>query len=61
MQTPVLASDGWVYERAAIEQWLRQHRTSPMTNAPLPSRQLTPNHNLRSAIQEWRVQHPAYR
>ncbi len=32
MQDPVVAADGYTYERHAIEQWLGAHRTSPMTN-----------------------------
>jgi hypothetical protein len=32
MRDPVLASDGYSYERSAIEQWLRSHDTSPMSN-----------------------------
>ncbi len=35
MQDPVVASDGYSYERAAIEKWLLTRDTSPMTNAPL--------------------------
>jgi hypothetical protein len=56
MQDPVVAADGHSYERAAIQQWLDAgHRTSPMTNLRLPHRQLTPNHSLRSAAQEWQA------
>ena len=54
MNDPVLATDGYTYDRPAIEQWLQQHDTSPMTNQALPSKGLTPNHALRSAIMEWR-------
>eukprot|EP00983_Pelagomonas_calceolata_P133785 1161997-Pelagomonas_calceolata.AAC.4 len=32
MRDPVLATDGYSYERAAIEQWFRSHDTSPMSN-----------------------------
>ena len=32
---PVVASDGHVYERAAIEKWLRTKSTSPLTNAEM--------------------------
>jgi len=32
---PVMADDGKVYERAAIEQWLGSHSTSPATNEPM--------------------------
>ncbi len=50
MTDPVLAMDGHTYERAAIERWLRARRTSPRTGAPLPSRQLVPNHAIRALI-----------
>ena len=32
---PVLAEDGKVYERGAIEDWLKQHQRSPVTNLPM--------------------------
>ncbi len=31
MQEPVVASDGHTYERTAIELWLKNNNTSPMT------------------------------
>ena len=54
---PVVCVDGHSYSRAAIEDWFqRGHRTSPITNLPLYSTVLTPNHELRAAIEEWRQQ-----
>ena len=51
MHDPVIASDGHTYEREAIEKWLKNGRNvSPMTNAPMTSSVLLPNHNLKSAI-----------
>ena len=48
MIDPVIALDGHSYERDAITQWFGQGRIkSPLTNAPLGSRHLTPNHTLR--------------
>lgn len=32
---PVMASDGFLYERAALERWFAARRTSPLTNAPI--------------------------
>ena len=46
---PVTAEDGHVYERASIEQWLRQKRTSPVTNLAM-STKLFPAVQVRSAI-----------
>ena len=46
-------ADGHTYERSAIEQWLETHNTSPTTGLELVSKQLIPNHNLRSLIQDF--------
>lgn len=54
MENPVMAADGHTYEEAAIQQWLRENETSPVTNAPLVHKHLTPNYNLRSLIQDWK-------
>ena len=37
MRDPVLASDGHSYERDAIERWLINHRTSPLTGRVMPN------------------------
>ncbi|XP_071495937.1 WD repeat, SAM and U-box domain-containing protein 1-like [Diadema antillarum] len=51
MKDPVIAADGYTYERSAIESWLRGSRnTSPMTNAPLSHTNLTPNRSLKMII-----------
>ena len=55
MKDPVVHVDGMLYEREAIEQWLTQHTTSPLTNAPLTSASLLPNLALRSAIMQYRL------
>jgi len=51
MADPVIAADGHTYEREQIQQWLARNRTSPMTGARMASRDLVPNHHLRSQIQ----------
>ena len=54
MLDPVLAGDGFTYERAAIEQWLSSGwKTSPMTNERLPHTYLTAQTKLRQAIEGW--------
>ncbi|KAG7968093.1 hypothetical protein I3843_08G134500 [Carya illinoinensis] len=54
MKNPHVAADGFSYEQEAIEEWLATgHNTSPMTNLRLKHTQLTPNHTLRSLIQDW--------
>lgn len=54
MTTPMMAADGFNYERSAIQEWFSTHDTSPMSNEVLPHKNLIPNHGLRSAIQDWR-------
>ena len=54
MQDPVVATDGHTYERDAIERWLRKKQTSPVTNLPLESAALLPNHAMKSLILERR-------
>ncbi|XP_052196271.1 putative U-box domain-containing protein 50 isoform X1 [Diospyros lotus] len=54
MKNPHIAADGFSYELEAIQEWLRTGGdTSPMTNLKLKHKQLTPNHTLRSLIQDW--------
>lgn len=54
MKNPHVAADGFSYEQEAIEKWLSMgHKTSPMTNLRLKHTKLTPNHYLRSLIQDW--------
>ncbi|KAL8501716.1 hypothetical protein ACS0TY_021004 [Phlomoides rotata] len=54
MHDPQVASDGFTYEGDAIRGWLGNgHETSPMTNLELSDINLTPNHSLRLAIQDW--------
>ncbi|XP_048137079.1 U-box domain-containing protein 33-like isoform X2 [Rhodamnia argentea] len=54
MHDPQIAADGFTYEGEALLEWLESgHDTSPMTNLKLSHLHLTPNHALRSAIQDW--------
>ncbi|XP_038976179.1 U-box domain-containing protein 52 isoform X2 [Phoenix dactylifera] len=52
MDDPCIASDGYTYNRNAIETWLRTNDKSPMTNLPLPNKDLIPNQTLLSAIKD---------
>ncbi|GJP81235.1 hypothetical protein CLOP_g11399 [Closterium sp. NIES-67] len=54
MVNPVLAADGHTYEQEAIRSWLETSDMSPMTNQKLPSKDLVPNHAVRSMIQDWK-------
>ncbi|NXU17863.1 WSDU1 protein, partial [Pardalotus punctatus] len=53
MKDPVIAADGYSYEREAMENWISSRRSSPMTNLPLHSLMLTPNRTLKMAISRW--------
>ncbi|KAM6942529.1 WD repeat, SAM and U-box domain-containing protein 1 [Xenentodon cancila] len=58
MREPVIAADGYSYEREAIEGWIHtRNRSSPMTNLPLLTTLLTPNHTLKMAIGRWKTSH----
>uniref|UniRef100_A0A2K6SWP4 WD repeat, SAM and U-box domain-containing protein 1 n=1 Tax=Saimiri boliviensis boliviensis TaxID=39432 RepID=A0A2K6SWP4_SAIBB len=58
MKDPVIASDGYSYEKEAMENWIStKKRTSPMTNLVLPSVVLTPNRTLKMAINRWLETH----
>lgn len=54
MEDPVVAADGLSYERVMIESWLKDHKTSPRTNAILPHTLVIPNIDLRTMINDWR-------
>ncbi|KAF5456243.1 hypothetical protein F2P56_025744 [Juglans regia] len=54
MNDPCVAADGYTYDRGAIDQWLEVNNKSPMTNMPLPNKNLIPNFTLLSAIMEWK-------
>ncbi|GLI66119.1 hypothetical protein VaNZ11_009830 [Volvox africanus] len=58
MDEPVVAADGYTYEKLAITEWIKRSRTSPLTNLPLEHTNLVENRTLRSAIREWHMQHP---
>lgn len=52
MTDPVVAADGHLYERGAIETWLKTHNTSPLTNMPI-NNELTSCFTVRAQIREW--------
>eukprot|EP01117_Protostelium_nocturnum_P014125 TRINITY_DN5337_c0_g1_i2.p1 TRINITY_DN5337_c0_g1~~TRINITY_DN5337_c0_g1_i2.p1 ORF type:complete len:297 (-),score=89.46 TRINITY_DN5337_c0_g1_i2:54-944(-) len=54
MSNPVIASDGYTYEKAAIEEWFgRRKRTSPMTGAELSNLNLVPNYTVKMLTQDF--------
>ena len=52
MIDPVIASDGYTYEREAVQKWLKTKSTSPMTNEQMDDR-LTTNQIIKTQIKEW--------
>ncbi|XP_035816901.1 U-box domain-containing protein 35 isoform X2 [Zea mays] len=54
MQDPCIASDGYSYERVAIEMWLNENDVSPLTKARLPDKNLVPNLALICLINSWK-------
>ncbi|XP_011028465.1 PREDICTED: U-box domain-containing protein 35-like isoform X2 [Populus euphratica] len=54
MDDPCVAADGYTYNRKAIQKWLEENDKSPMTNLPLPNKDLLPSYTLLSAIMEWK-------
>jgi hypothetical protein len=54
MTDPVVISDGFSYERSAIEMWLATHTTSPMTGGNVENT-ILPNNLLRNMIREWKL------
>ena len=52
IENPVIAKDGYTYERAHIEQWFRSKLTSPMTNLAI-SKSLITNQNIKASIDEY--------
>jgi hypothetical protein len=50
MNDPVIDDAGMVYERAAIELWLKEHDTDPLTRHPI-SKKVIPVYPMKSLIQ----------
>jgi len=50
---PVMTSDGQTYERKAIEIWLRDHDTSPISNSKLPNKNLIPNFVIKKLVNDF--------
>ena len=53
MTDPVIAADGFCYDRSSIKKWMRQHDFSPMSGKPLSSYEVTTNYHLRSMVNKW--------
>ncbi|GFO31808.1 WD repeat, sam and u-box domain-containing protein 1 [Plakobranchus ocellatus] len=53
MKDPVIAADGYTYDRPAILSWMQREQRSPLTNMELASTQLTPNRTLKMMIHKF--------
>ena len=53
MRDPVCVSDGYTYERKAIEEWLAKKQTSPMINCAIAGTQLYSNKVLKMLIEQY--------
>ena len=52
MHDPVIEPNGHSYEKAAVENWIRLHGTSPVTRTALKMEELYPNHAISRLLQE---------
>ncbi len=52
MVEPVIAADGHTYERVALEDWLLQNNTSPVTGGLLAHTRIVPNVLVRGLIRD---------
>ena len=52
MTDPVIAADGYTYERSAMQHWLQQHDTSPVTHHRLAHTTLLYNVAISCAIND---------
>ena len=50
MVEPVIAADGYTYEKDALEEWLKHNSTSAVTGNLLPHTRFVPNFLIKSAI-----------
>lgn len=55
MSDPMLCSDGFAYEKEAIEFWLSSNNSSPVTGAALTSTTLIPQNELKMTITSWQL------
>lgn len=53
MRNPVMLTDGHVYEKEAIEKWLTNHNTSPLTKAVVSKDYIVPCYVLRKMIEKF--------
>jgi len=57
MKDPVFTIYGHVFERTAIEDWIKMKGTCPLTNKPLTLRDVIPAFTVKNAIEEYKRLH----
>lgn len=50
MRDPVITCDGHSFDRASLEEWLKENVTNPLTGASLALKTITPNYALKRLI-----------
>lgn len=58
MNDPVTIQDGHTFERAAIEEWLAKHNTSPIGRELIVDKRVYSNTNVKILIQEFMKNNP---
>ena len=48
---PVIAADGYTYEKRALQEWLKQHNNSPATGKPLQNVTMLPNFAIMAVLE----------
>jgi len=56
MVEPVIAADGFTYDKNGILRWLKTNNNSPMTMQPMQNHDLKPNSELKQQIDLWLAQ-----
>lgn len=57
---PVMAEDGYIYEKTAIKDWFRENNTSPLTNLEI-SKTLNKCYTFNAIVEEYLQFHPQER
>lgn len=57
---PVVAKDGYVYEKDVIEEWFKNHKKSPLSNIPIKST-LIKCYTMKNIIEKYLEDHPEHK
>ena len=59
MKDPVVAQDGYSYERSTITEWLSKNSTSPMNRSSITNKSLYPNIGVKLLIEQYIKENPS--